>query len=81
MGYGIFATEEKVNRFQDLAHRCHTLLVAIEGLTQSDRLSAPPVVINHLAEMGAEDILELLDLFDSMTDAGGHHVEREPSTD
>lgn len=78
MRHGIFATEKQVKQFTELAHRCQTLFSSIEGLTSNDSLAAPAVVVNHLAAMGSDDIMALLDLFGTMTDAG-HHVTPQPS--
>lgn len=50
-----------VNKLLNLAHRAATKIQAVSGLTQSDEYVVPASVVNHLADMGCEDLLLLIE--------------------
>ena len=51
----------KLNGLLNRAHRATTLLQAISGLTQADNCVVPAAVVNHLADMGCEELLLLIE--------------------
>ena len=43
------------------AHKASTLVQAISGLTQSDQCAVPAHVINELAEISLESLIDLIE--------------------
>ncbi len=51
----------EINALLGQAYRAATMIHAISGLTQSDQCSVPTSVVNDLAEMGHEALLNLIE--------------------
>ena len=51
----------EINALLGQAYKAATMLNAISGLTQSDQCSVPISVINNLAEIGHDALLNLIE--------------------